>query len=124
LKNKEVDMFARLILVFSILCFVSIGGYAVSKKTNKKVVGEKVEYIVKLNKGVDPKRLGEVFVPYQIEKKEQTKNVSARLFRISFKEDPGLKELQRLIKERGSLGIIEPNYKVLITNPMENEKSK
>jgi len=117
-------MFARLILVFSILCFVSIGGYAVSKKTNKKVVGEKVEYIVKLNKGVDPKRLGEVFVPYQIEKKEQTKNVSARLFRISFKEDPGLKELQRLIKERGSLGIIEPNYKVLITNPMENEKSK
>ncbi len=117
-------MFARLILVFSVLCFVSIGGQAFSKKPNQEVVKERVEYIVKLNVGVNSERLREVFYPYQIEKQEQTKNVSERLFRISFKEDPSLKELQRLIKERESLGIVDPNYKVLITNPMGNEESK
>lgn len=112
-------MFKRLVLAFGVLGFALTGTWAFSQKPKQEINKERVDYIVKLKKGVAPERLKEVFYPYEIEKMQRTGNVSGQLYRITFKKDPGLKELQRLIKDRGNLGIIEPNYKVLITNPME-----
>jgi hypothetical protein len=112
-------MFKRLLLAFGVLCLGLTGTWAFSQKPKQEINKERVDYIVKLKKGVDPERLKEVFDPYKI---EEIKNVSGTVYRIKFKEDPGLKELQRLIKERGNMGIVEPNYKVLMTNPMEQNE--
>ncbi len=76
----------------------------------------KVEYLVKLKKGVGPEKLGQMFAPHRI---EEFKLVSGQVYKVRFQDDPGLDELQRLVKERGSLGIVEPDQKILITNPME-----
>ena len=115
-------MFIRLMISFAVLSVALTGTWAFSQKPDQNISEERIEYIVKLKKGADPEKLKEVFHPYEIKDIKRTGNVSGQLYRVSFKKDPGLKVLQELIKERGNLGIIEPNYKVLITNPMENER--
>jgi len=102
------------------LGFALVGAlYAFSKKPTSGTARQSAYYLVKLKKDIKTDKLAEVFSPYEIQ------NVvpvgSSGLVRIKFHDDPGIKELQNLIKQKGALGIIEPDHKVLMTDPMQNE---
>lgn len=114
-------MLKRLLAVF---LFAGLGASSVwcfAQKPGQSLDQERVEYLVKLKKGVGPEKLDAMFAPHEI---ENVTLVYGQVYKLVFKKDPGIKELQRLVKERGSLGIVEPDQKILMSNPMENERTK
>ncbi len=116
LKNKGVAMLRRYIITITVLLVAFGSTWAFSQKPKDESNSEHIYYIVKTQKGVDPEKLHDVFAPHIL---DEIKLVSGTTYRLKFREDPGIKELQRLIKQKGGLGIIEPDQKVLMTNPME-----
>ena len=108
-------MIKKLCLVVLSFFAFSLVAYAGSKNVYKK---ERVDYIVKLAPGADVKKLSKVFAPYEI---SDVKNLGKDLVRINFKKDPGFKKVKELAKKSASLKIVEPDYKIKISTPMEQE---
>ncbi len=116
LKNKGVAMLRRYIITITVLLLAFSSTWGFSQKPKDEIDSEHTYYIVKTQKGVDPEKLRDIFAPHIL---DEIKLVSGTTYRLKFKEDPGIKELQRLVKQKGGLGIVEPDQKVLMTNPMQ-----
>jgi hypothetical protein len=116
LKNKGVAMSRRYIITIAVLLIAFGSTWGFSQKPKNESDPEHTYYIVKTQKGVDPEKLRDIFAPHIL---DEIKLVSGTTYRLKFKEDPGIKELQRLVKQKGGLGIVEPDQKVLMTNPMQ-----